>query len=1061
MKNLFLTLFVSFMTLTSFAKQENLWLRYTAISPDGAKIAFTYKGDIFVVPANGGDALQLTTNAAYETRPVWSNDSQTIAYMSDREGGFDIFTVPSKGGKSQRITFNSTRETPFAFTPDDKNVIFGAYIQKPAQNSSYPSGGEVYMVGTNGGRPIQIMDNYGGEISISKDGGTLLYETKNQDNTFRKHHTSSASRDIYSYNIKDKTNTLLFNYKGEDTDPTYNFDNSKIFFLSERNGSNNIFAAATSTPKDVRQISSFTKHPVRNLSVSKDDMLCYNYNGEIYTQKEGAEPTKVIVNINADQSETLEHIRENSGGHDASISQDGKQVAFVFRGNIFVTTTDYETTRQITDTADGEASPQFSPDGRSLFYSSERGALNNIYKASIVRDQEVNFANATLIKEEKIFADDSSERTLPKISPDGKKLSFILNRKELWISDLDGKNARQITDGKTHPDFEGWFTYSWSPDSKWFAIEHCPYLHNPYSDVAIVNIDTKEIVSITESGYFYYSPRWVMGGNAILHISDRYGMRNHASWGSENDVMITFLNKKAYDQYRLSKEDVALAKEEKTEVADKKDKKGDTKEENKDIVVERIGLVDRTIRLTAVSSDIPSAAITDDGNFLYYIGDYQEGRALWKVDLKEGSTSMVQKVQYANIVTDKEVENLFLFGDDFYKIDLNSGDKSSIDYVIDMKLDKAKERDYMFKHVGIQEGKMFYNTSMHGVDWPLLTKEYSRFLPHINNNYDFAEMLSEMLGELNVSHTGSGYTPSTTPATTASLGLFYDQSFVGDGLRISEVIEGSPFDNSKSKIKAGDVITAINGNKILANENYDKLFEGIDGKKTLVTYNDGKRSIDEVVYPISRGSESTLLYNRWVKEREKMVDSLSGGRLGYVHIDGMDDSEFRKVYSAVLGKYNFKDGIVIDIRFNRGGRLHEDIEVLFSGEEYLMQVVRGIDYCAMPSRRYTKPSVMVVNEACYSNAHGTPWVYRYKKMGQIVGMPVAGTMTSVEWETLQDESLYFGIPEIGYRKADGTYLENFELEPDVKVQNTPESLSQGKDLQLEAAVKSLLKTIDK
>ncbi|MEG2758502.1 MAG: S41 family peptidase, partial [Rikenellaceae bacterium] len=309
--------------------------------------------------------------------------------------------------------------------------------------------------------------------------------------------------------------------------------------------------------------------------------------------------------------------------------------------------------------------------------------------------------------------------------------------------------------------------------------------------------------------------------------------------------------------------------------------------------------------------------------------------------------------------------------------------------------------------------------------------------------------------------TGSGYTPSTTPATTASLGLFYDQSFVGDGLKISEVIEGSPFDNSKSKIKAGDVITAINGNKILANENYDKLFEGIDGKKTLVTYNDGKRSIDEVVYPISKGSESTLLYNRWVKEREKMVDSLSGGRLGYVHIDGMDDSEFRKVYSAVLGKYNFKDGIVIDIRFNRGGRLHEDIEVLFSGEEYLMQVVRGIDYCAMPSRRYTKPSVMVVNEACYSNAHGTPWVYRYKKMGQIVGMPVAGTMTSVEWETLQDESLYFGIPEIGYRKADGTYLENFELEPDVKVQNTPESLSQGKDLQLEAAVKSLLKTIYK
>lgn len=1066
MKKLILTLFVSVLTLTSFAEQENLWLRYTAISPDGTQIAFTYKGDIFVAPVNGGTALQLTTNAAYETRPVWSNNSRTIAYMSDREGGFDIYTIPSQGGESRRITFNSARETPFAFTPDDKNILFGAYLQKPAKNSSYPTGGEVYMVGVNGGRPVQVMDNYGGEVSVSNNGKTLLYETKNQDNAFRKHHTSSASRDIYAYDTETKKHTLLFDYKGEDTDPVFNGDNSKIYFLSERNGSNNVFVAPADNPQAVTQVSFFTKHPVRSLSVAKDGTLCYSYDGEIYTQKEGQEPQKVKVTINADFSEALQHINETSGGYSASVSPDGKQVVFVFRGDIFVTSTDYGTTRRITETAAGEANPHFSPDGRTIVYSSERGNFNNIYKATIVRPEEVNFANATLIKEEALFPEDSSERSRPQISPDGKQLSYVLDRKQLWVSDLNGKNARQVTDGKTHPDFEDLMNYSWSPDGKWFAIEHCPYLHNPYCDVAIVNIATKEIINLTESAYFHSSPRWVMGGNAILHISDRYGMRSHASWGSEDDVMITFLNKKAFDDYKRSKEDIDLAKaakkeEPKEEKNDKKGKKEQVLEPNNDIIVEREGLQDRTLRLTSHSSSISAAAIDKEGENLYYIGDYPDGRALWKVDLKEGSIKMLQKVQYATIDTDKELENLYLFGRDFYKFNLGSGDKDAIDYEVVMDIDKAKEREYMLKHVGIQEGKMFYNTSMHGVDWPALVTHYSRFLPSINNNYDFAEMLSELLGELNVSHTGSGYRSPDYPIPTASFGLLYDLDYQGDGLKVSEVIAGSPFDNSTSKLKAGAVITAINGKKVPAGESIDKMLEGIEGKKTLVSFNSGKNNIDEVIYPISKGRESDLMYKRWVRERERIVDSLSGGRLGYVHIDGMDDSEFRKAYSAVLGKYNLKDGIVVDIRFNRGGRLHEDIEILFSGEQYLMQTVRGIDYCTMPSRRSTKPSVMVVNQACYSNAHGTPWVYRYKKLGKIVGMPVAGTMTSVEWEDLQDETLYFGIPEIGYRTAEGTYLENSELEPDIKVENTPETLAEGKDLQLEAAVQSLLKTLGK
>ncbi len=216
-----------------------------------------------------------------------------------------------------------------------------------------------------------------------------------------------------------------------------------------------------------------------------------------------------------------------------------------------------------------------------------------------------------------------------------------------------------------------------------------------------------------------------------------------------------------------------------------------------------------------------------------------------------------------------------------------------------------------------------------------------------------------------------------------------------------------------------------------------------------------------MILPITASKQNDLLYDRWVKARAAQVDSLSGGRLGYVHIKSMGDDSFRKVYSDVLGRYNDREGIVIDIRWNGGGRLHEDIEVLFSGKKYFTQEIRGDKTCDMPSRRWNKPSIMVMSEACYSNAHGTPWVYSHRGLGKLVGMPVPGTMTSVNWVTMQDPSLIFGIPVVGYRLADGSVLENQQLEPDIKVANDPATVVRGEDTQLRTAVEELLREIDR
>lgn len=434
------------------------------------------------------------------------------------------------------------------------------------------------------------------------------------------------------------------------------------------------------------------------------------------------------------------------------------------------------------------------------------------------------------------------------------------------------------------------------------------------------------------------------------------------------------------------------------------------------------------------------------------------------MNLREKDTKRLHKLNsgWASLMLDKKGDIFLLGSRNMQKMDAKSDALKSISYQAEMKMDLAAEREAMFDHVYKQHQKRFYNLNMHGIDWDAMTAAYRKFLPHIDNNYDFAELLSEWLGELNVSHTGGRYSPRSNGDVTSNLGLLFDWNYQGKGMQIAEMIEKGPFDHSRTKVKAGCIIEKINGDEIAPDKDITALLNNKAGKKTLISLYDpqNKERWEEVVKPITSGQLNGLLYKRWVKQRAADVEKWSGGRLGYVHIQSMGDGSFRTVYSDILGKYNNCDGIVIDTRFNGGGRLHEDIEILFSGQKYFTQVVRGREACDMPSRRWNKPSIMLQCEANYSNAHGTPWVYKHRNIGKLVGMPVPGTMTSVSWETLQDPSLVFGIPIIGYRLPDGSYLENTQLEPDIKVANSPETVVKGEDTQLKMAVDELLKEID-
>ena len=1060
-----------------------LWMRDVKISPEGDKIAFGYKGDIYTVPVTGGEARRLTTLPSYESNPVWSPDGTKIAFASDRHGNFDVFVMDAGGGEATRLTSNSASEIPESFSPDGKDVFFSAAIQNPASSVMFPSARmtEFYAVPVAGGVSRQVLGTPAQMPVFTPDGSRMLYQdVKGFEDEWRKHHTSSVTRDIWVYDFANARHTNLTARAGEDRNPALSADGKTVYILSERGGDTfNVWSFPIDNPSAAKRITDFSTHPVRFLSRAANGTMAFTYDGEIYTMaSDNSAPAKISVDVVADAAPSVEKL--NVKPKNAVVSPDGKSVAFISRGDVFVTSVEYPTTVQVTRTPAAERHLSWGADNRTLYYTSERSGRKNIYRATLSRSVEPDFVNATSVREEPVFnvrrpaalTDATPEYSHPVVSPDGKKLAFISNRNEINVMDIATHKVAKLTSGETYPGQDDEMVAVWSPDSRWLAIEMQPPMHDPYSDIALLDVETGRLTNITQSGYFCSNPRFVLDGNAIIFFTDCYGMRNHASWGSQEDIMIVFLNRAARDRFLLSEEDFALLKDEekKAKEAEKKNagakdaKAG--KEAPAQVGVELDGIENRIMRLTPYSSDLSDAIVTSDGETLYYLCSFEDGYDLWKLPLRKREPKLASKVNAQSRVSlqaDKDGKNIFLLGSKMQKLDTKNDKLTAISATAKQQVDVAAEREAMFDYVTVEEAARFYKKDMHGVDWPAMTAAYRRFLPHINNNYDFAELLSELLGELNVSHTGGRYRPSPAAGAdrTASLGLLYDMTYTGDGLKVDEIIVDGPFDKAASRLVPQAVITAINGVDITPQADMDALFNDIAGKKTLVAFTlPSGEKLEEVVTPVAASKISGLLYNRWVRQRAEDVRRWSDGRLGYVHIPSMSDDSFRPMYADLLGKYNNCEGVVIDIRWNGGGRMHEDIEVLFTGEKYLTQEIRGKDVCDMPSRRWNKPSIMLVAEPCYSNAHGTPWVYKHQSIGKVVGMPVPGTMTSVNWVTMQDPTLVFGIPVIGYRTAEGTYLENFQLEPDVRVDNTPEAIVSGEDTQLRTAVETLLRDLD-
>ncbi len=1070
--------------------EKALWLRTPAISPDGRTVAFSYRGDLWTVPAAGGAASPLTVHAAYDTAPVWSPDGRQIAFASDRYGNFDLFVMPAAGGEARRLTFHSADDTPTSFTPDGKGVLFSSARLDSATNVQFPTGAqpELYRVDLAGGMPVQLLSTPAPYAVWDKAGERLAYsDQKGYEMEWRKHDNSSFARDVWVWDRATSTHRRLTATGVDDRQPVWAPGERALYYLSEKSGSFNIWRLDLSDPQHPVQVTTHTVHPVRFLSISNAGDLSYTFDGEIWVRPAGAaESRRLEVTASADRHDLAVAPLDVSGEiNEFDISPNGKEIAFVARGEVFVASVEHGATRRITDSPGQERSVSFSPDGKSLLYAGERDGSWNLYRTDRTDPEEPAFFNATGLKEAAVLAT-AAEEFQPRFSPDGKEVAYLEERTTLKVLNLASGKSRTVLPGEmnySYADGDQW--YEWSPDGRTIAVQFLSPTRWS-SEVGLVPAaGGASVTNLTRSGYEDERPHWARKGEVLLWATDRHGARQQAGWPREQDVFAAFLTRKAWDRFRLDEGGYAqLAEKEKEADKAREKEKGKEKDKNKDgdktpaekpavklpdpVTLELDAIEDRTVRLSMHSADLADADLTPDGETLVYLARFEKGYDLWKYLPRKKEIKLLAKLdaeRSAAFRLDAEGKKAVVLADDkMVTVDLESGKTTPVKISARLELRTAEEREALFEHAWRQTQKKFYVENLHGVDWPAMKAAYARFLPHVDNNRDFAELISEMQGELNASHTGGRYRPTRPDAdSTAALGFFPDPAWTGEGVRVLEVIEKSPLQQAGTKVRAGVVLTAIDGASIAPGANWYPLLNRKAGTRVRLSFLDpaSQKRWEESVKPISWQDQAPLLYARWVRSRRAEVERLSGGRLGYAHIRGMNDGAYREIFEEIFGRAVDKDAIVLDTRFNGGGNLVEPLTVFLSGQVYYRAVPRGRQIGVEPGMRWTKPSIVVMNEGNYSDAHCFPTAYKALKLGDTVGMQVPGTCTSVWWERLQDKTLTFGIPEVGYLDPAGDLTENKHLNPDYEIDNDPALEAAGRDQQLEKAVSVLLEKLGK
>ncbi len=1048
------------------------WLRYPAISPDGAQVAFSYQGQIWVVPANGGEAVSLTAATAYSSHPVWSPDGDRIAFASTRHGNADVFVMPVEGGEALRLTYHSEPDLPMAFSPDGAEVYFSSTrIGDPRASADdsvhglYRSNAAPHAVPVEGGRARRLWPTAALDIAPDTSGSQFLYagDPGSLEDPWRKHQVSAAAQDVWLFDSATGSHRQITEWRGEDRDPSWLPDGG-MAWLSERSGSFNVWRQGLDGG-EAEQLTHHETWPVRFLSAANDGTLAYAWDGGLWRLIPGAEPERIGVRIRQDSLVGGRQVLQvNDQVSEIAVSPDGSEIALVARGEVFVTATATGATRRVTDTPALERFIAWAPDGRRLAYASERDGTWDIVEASLTRDADEGFSGAAPL-DEKTLVGGETDDFQPLYSPDGDRIAYLRNRTELRVHDIAaGTSVSVLPADATYSYYDGDRSFAWSPDGKWLTVE---LGYGPMAEIGLADAaGVAEPVNISLNGFTDQHPAVSADGNIVLWTSDRFGLRAIHGETESNDVYAAFLTGEAYTEFRNPTQ---AAETESTGEEPEKTSVATATPGSASPYPDLDGLEHRGTRLTPFSARIVYFQLAPDNRTLYFVVDQPNGTSVGYA-VNAGAPAVrtmftrptVPGTQYG---MDAAAQSIFVYAAGaITRYDAASGEAAPIAFSAEIDRDARAEIAALYEHTHRVTAETFYQADMHGQDWEAIGDHYRRFVPHIIWWEDVVELLAEAVGELNASHQSVSFHADVANAdATGSLAVYYDDTHRGPGMKIAEVLDGGPADHAGSALTTGAVILAVDGTPITPDIDIYRLLNRKAGREVLleIAPADGGEAVLETAKPVPQTHETEYAYRHWVAGRRALVEELSGGRLGYVHIRLMNLGGYQAAYGEAFGRYPDAEGLVVDVRANGGGNLHDQLVTMLTGTSDSATVRReGAVVYRNPTGRWARPSAVIADANSYSDGSIFPTLYQVKGIGPVIGEPVPGTGTAVVRPPLVDSRLVYGIPELGFRLRDGRFFENLEVQPDVPVLNDPESIAAGRDLQLEAAVTTLLGIVD-
>jgi tricorn protease len=1074
-------------TVSVFGREARL-VRYPHYH--NGRVVFTYLGDIWTADDNGQNVQRLTVNRARDVYGRFSPDGKWIAFSSDRNGNLDVFLIPAGGGQVKQLTTHSGDDTVLGWSADSRAVLFSA-------NRGEDFMPQLYLVSTEGGMPWKAGTDMGVQASYSPDGQRLAYNQKSQV-YWRKYYRGSYQSDIMVLDVAAKKFTQLTDFDGLDSWPMWGRD-GYIYFVSDRDGGGltNIFRVSENGGKADR-VTSFKSGDVRWPAISSDGkVIVFEHDFGIWKLDVNSKrATPITLNIDAETQENLSEVQSfSSQADDYDLAPSSRRVAFSIHGEIFTAPVDEGDLKQLTDGPARDRGVSYSPDGKWISYISDQSGREELYVVPV--DGSAPAQQVTDIDALKLSYN---------WSPDSKEIAFAASDDKLRKLTVATKQVVELDSSR----YGGFGMPVWSPDGKWIAYSK-PDISRT-SDIYLIASSgaEKEPHKMTFDSYNDANPRFGPDGRKLFF------QRVEATTGgaAPNSVQIYSMWLERQDKDPDDPEERAEAEQpaspgpvaEGAEGAPPAARRGPpANRPPREIKVDWDGLKRRTRQITRMPFPILTYAIAPDSRTIVFVTTEPAGQAsipvIYTVQDDGRRLSRVTAGQppsdgdgpggggggFGGGVGDLNISRdgrtlFFRERDGIYSVSLagggagaavaatagreGAGGRRRISFNVRVRVDRPAEWAEMFDDGWRTMKYRFYDPKMHGMNWDAMRTKYRPLVEFVGDRQELLNIINEMIGELNASHTGAAPPPRGPGAggvSTGHLGIELEPDTAAGRYKVSYIYEDGPADKDWVRVKVGDYLLAIDGKQVKAGDEYWQLLNSRLNRKVTVTFN-SKPADDGAwntrIEAITGGAYSQLRYDRWVKERRKKVDELSGGRIGYVHIQAMNPPSLRK-FEKEIREFRNKEALVIDQRWNGGGNIEQELLAILVQRQYQVWQPRGTEATGRPFAGFFGPKVVLQNWRSASNAEMFPAGFRALGLGKVIGTPTMGAVIGTGSYSLIDGSTV-RTPGVGVFLADPkrTNMENYGVQPDLLVDNKPEDTLAGRDRQLEAAVEELMKQLN-